>query len=252
MEHLCASEFGKEGCWGDGGASLWGTRAVWLLCGPDPGPLCFPACPRAVWPAVWPRCLRAAAVLPRGKRASRCQCRCAEAAAGTGRDWTCPGHVRDVSSSCSQAHPGTGTARVGTAESWRQYLHSCITLAAVLSISRPPGDMPHGDEAPTRRITCRSSGAAGGEAPLRAENQMVLVWRLGLGQKWQCLFFGELGGARNLSLVFPCSCVLAGMMCSMDSYSACSHEGAKQLPPSPRLLVPLGFFLVELCCSCQV
>lgn len=36
---------------------------------------------------------------------------------------------------------------------------------------------------------------------------MVLVWSL--GQKWQCLFFGELGGACNLSVVFPCSCVLA-------------------------------------------
>ena len=51
---------------------------------------------------------------------------------------------------------------------------------------------------------------------LLAENQMVLVWSL--GQKWQCLFFSELGegGVCNLTLVFPCSCVLAEMMRRRD------------------------------------
>lgn len=50
---------------------------------------------------------------------------------GTGRVW-------DVTSSCSRAHPGTGTAG-----SWRQCLCFCISLAAVLSISpAPPGETP--------------------------------------------------------------------------------------------------------------
>lgn len=39
VEHLCASEFGKE--------ERWGHRAAQLLCGPDPAPLPLPARPES-------------------------------------------------------------------------------------------------------------------------------------------------------------------------------------------------------------
>lgn len=258
VEHLCASEFGKKGCWGRGGGFPGGHKGSVA----------------PVWAGSWTTVF---SCLPRERCGQRCG-RCGRVACGQPQSFPEASVPLDVSVGAQRrplGQDGTGLDVSGTCPGRVQLLQLSTpryqdsqgwdsgVLAAVPvllhhpgcgaeHLSLPPGNMPPGDEAPARRITRRSSGAAGGEAPLRAENQMVLVWSLGLGQKWQCLFFGELGGARNISLVFLRSCVLAGMMCGMDSYSAYSHEGAKQLPPSPRLLVPLGFFLAELCCSCQV
>lgn len=68
VEHLCASEFGKEGCWGHRrDAGCW--TAVSL---------------RAVTSDV--AVPAGSTVLPRGQRASRCQCRRASVADGTGLD----------------------------------------------------------------------------------------------------------------------------------------------------------------------
>lgn len=92
VEHLCASEFGKEEHWGHRETFLGGTgqhrsclgqilhhpesRAASTVAGVAMSPVgnCGP-CPR------------------QGQRASRCQCQPAEASSWTGWDWTCPGRV---------------------------------------------------------------------------------------------------------------------------------------------------------------
>lgn len=120
----------------------------------------FLPAPRAVWPAVrpvWPCCLRAAAVLPRGKCASRCQCRCTEAATGTGLDWMCSGRVRDMSGMCPALQ--SITPRYWDSQGWDSRVLAAVPAllhhpGCGAEISHPPGDMPPRDEAPTHGITC--------------------------------------------------------------------------------------------------
>lgn len=254
VEHLCASEFGKEERWRHGEASLGGAGqrgscVGWILdhC------VSLPAL-RAVWPAVrpvWPRRLRAAVVLPRGEASVPLDVSVGARRRPVGRDWTCPGRVRLLQPSA----PGdqcSGRQDSGVLAAVSALLH-CPGCGAE-RLSCPAWQNATWDEAPKRGIARRSSGAAGCEAPLLPSAPAASREPDGVGLEsgdgaevavpvpWVC----------NLTLVFPCSCALAEMMRSVDPYSACNHEGANQLPPSPRLLVPLCFFLAKLCCSCQV
>lgn len=127
------------------------------------------------------------------------------------------GHVGDASGSCTQRTLGPGQRGPGgRACAPASPRLRCWTFLLPRLAKRRAGRGP-----PAQKQRC---------CRLRAENQMVLGWGLGLRQKWRCLFSGELGGVPNLTLVFPCSCVLAGMARSRDPYSACSHEGANLSP----------------------
>lgn len=67
VEHLCASEFGKEEHWGHGEAFLGGAGQRGSCVGRILDHCVSLPTLRAVWPVVrlvWLRCLRAATVLP--------------------------------------------------------------------------------------------------------------------------------------------------------------------------------------------
>lgn len=157
VEHLCASEFGKEGSWGHEGASRGDTGQ----CGSRGGGSCRcvspPALSRAAGGVAGVSASPAGSCGPSpGRDASRCQCRLRDD--GTGR-------VRDVSGSRSPARLGQGA------------------LAAEPALPLRPGC--GGAERPSRP-------ARGHQ--LRAESQMVWGCALGTEPRWQSMVFGELGG----------------------------------------------------------